>query len=207
MEPPQNQLNQEPVPVKAPAAKAAIPNGSSAQKLGAVKPAIDAAASKAIAPTKPAIAEVRQPPSPKKSQFAQINPLQLLTVGLLVVILGLLLGLFVKLLTLKNEPTSAEQKVIVPATNTDRSLESDPNLASNYPATPEKINRDRFNQIKKGMTLKQVEGVIGNPGKLIADSSTPNGTGQVYSWKNPQGSNAIVEFKNGKVAAKAQAGL
>jgi hypothetical protein len=110
------------------------------------------------------------------------------------------------LLTLKNEPTSSEQKVPV-ATNTDRPLESDPNLASNYPATPEKINRDRFNQIKKGMTLKQVEEVIGSPGKLIADSSTPNGTGQVYSWKNPQGSNAIVEFKNGKVAAKAQAGL
>jgi outer membrane protein assembly factor BamE (lipoprotein component of BamABCDE complex) len=72
---------------------------------------------------------------------------------------------------------------------------------------PEKINRDRFNKIQKGMTLKQVEEIVGSPGKLIADSSTSDETGQVYSWKNPQGSNAIIEFKNGKVAAKAQAGL
>jgi hypothetical protein len=31
--------------------------------------------------------------------------------------------------------------------------------------------------------------------------------GKVYSWKNPQGSNAIIEFKDGQVVAKAQAGL
>jgi hypothetical protein len=205
MEPSRNQLNQDSVPAKAPAAKSTIPNGSSAQKLGTGKPAIDAAASKAIARTKPTIAEASKQPS-TKSQFKQSNPLQLLTVGLLVMILGLLLGLFLKLLTLKSEPTSTAQKVPV-AANTDRSPESDPNLAGNYPATPEKISRDRFDQIKKGMTLKQVELVIGSPGKLIADSTTPDGNGQVYSWKNPQGSNAIVEFKNGKVAAKAQAGL
>jgi hypothetical protein len=199
MEPSQNQLNQEPVPGKASAAK-------SAQKRETAKLAIKSAESKAIAPAKPAIAEASKQPSAKKSQFRQANPLQLLTVGLLVVILGLLLGLFVKLLTLKNEPNSAEPKVPV-ATNTDRALDSDPKLASNYPNTPEKINRDRFNQIKKGMTLKQVEEVIGSSGKLIADSTTSEGTGQVYSWKNPQGSNAIVEFKNGKVVAKVQAGL
>jgi hypothetical protein len=141
-----------------------------------------------------------------KSKFGKTNPLQLITVGLLVLILGLLFGLLMKLLTLKNESTSSAPKVSI-AANPDRSLESDPSLDSNFPTTPEKINRDRFNKIKKGMTLKQVELVIGIPGKLIADSSTSEGTGQVYSWKNPQGSNAIVEFKNGKVAAKAQAGL
>lgn len=202
MEPPQNQLNQEPVPDKVSEAK-------SAQKRETAKLAIKSAESKAIAPTKSAklaIAEASKQPSVKKSQFRQANPLQLLTVGLLVVILGLLLGLFVKLLTLKNEPNSTEPKVPV-ATNTDRALDSDPKLASNYPNTPEKINRDRFNQIKKGMTLKQVEEVIGSSGKLIADSTTSEGTGQVYSWKNSQGSNAIVEFKNGKVVAKVQAGL
>jgi hypothetical protein len=42
---------------------------------------------------------------------------------------------------------------------------------------------------------------------VIAENTSNNAIGQVYSWKNPQGSNAIIEFKDGQVVAKAQAGL
>jgi hypothetical protein len=192
VKPPQSQLNQKSLP-GAIAAKSAS-SSEAADPKGSAKPEL--ASDKQISPK-----------SVPKSGFGRANHLQLLTVGLLVLILGLLLGVFVKLLTLKSDRSSSEQQLL-PATNkSDRALESDPKAISNYGTAPEKIDRDRFNQIKNGMTLKQVEEIIGTPGKLIADSSTPDETGQVYSWKNPQGSNAIIEFKNGKVAAKAQAGL
>ncbi len=69
------------------------------------------------------------------------------------------------------------------------------------------ITLEKFNRIQKGMTIEQVEKVFGTSGKVIAENNSSNSIGQVYSWKNPQGSNAIIEFKDGQVVAKAQAGL
>jgi hypothetical protein len=69
------------------------------------------------------------------------------------------------------------------------------------------ITLEKFNRIQKGMTIEQVEKVFGSPGKVIAENNSGSSIGQVYSWKNPQGSNAIIEFKDGQVVAKAQAGL
>ncbi len=69
------------------------------------------------------------------------------------------------------------------------------------------ITLEKFNRIQKGMTIEQVEKVFGASGKVIAENNSSNSIGQVYSWKNPQGSNAIIEFKDGQVVAKAQAGL
>ena len=57
------------------------------------------------------------------------------------------------------------------------------------------------------MTLEQVEKIIEVSGKVIAENTINDSVGKVYSWKNPQGRNAIIEFKNGQVVAKAQAGL
>lgn len=143
-----------------------------------------------------------------KPGIGQATQLQLLTVGLLVLIVGLLMGVFARLLTIKTDRGGVEQPLPVVTNNPDRSpSDNSPTTSNNLGTAPEKINRDRFNKIQNGMTLKQVEEIIGTPGKLIADISTTDETGQVYSWKNPQGSNAIIEFKNGKVAAKAQAGL
>lgn len=69
------------------------------------------------------------------------------------------------------------------------------------------VTLEKFNRIQKGMTVEQVEKNFGVSGKVIAENNSGNSTGQVYSWKNPQGSNAIIEFKDGQVVAKAQAGL
>jgi hypothetical protein len=82
-------------------------------------------------------------------------------------------------------------------------ISSPPNEQNQEPV----INLEKFNRIQKGMTLEQVEKVFGASGKVIAENSSSNSVGQVYSWKNPQGSNAIIEFKDGQVVAKAQAGL
>ncbi len=69
------------------------------------------------------------------------------------------------------------------------------------------ITLEKFNRIEKGMSVEQVERILSASGKVIAENNSNNSIGQVYSWKNPQGSNAIVEFKDGQVVAKAQAGL
>ena len=57
------------------------------------------------------------------------------------------------------------------------------------------------------MTIEQVEKILGLSGKIIAETNSVDTVGQVYSWKNSDGSNAIIEFKDGQVVAKAQAGL
>ena len=69
------------------------------------------------------------------------------------------------------------------------------------------VTLEKFNRIQKGMTIEQVEKVLGSSGKLIAENNSSDSIGKVYSWKNLQGSNAIIEFKDGQVVAKAQAGL
>ncbi|PZO43336.1 MAG: hypothetical protein DCF19_05155 [Pseudanabaena frigida] len=84
-------------------------------------------------------------------------------------------------------------------------------LTSAYPKVSQDdeavITLEKFNRIQKGMTIEQVEKVLGTSGKVIAENNSTDSIGKVYSWKNPQGSNAIVEFKDGQVVAKAQAGL
>lgn len=69
------------------------------------------------------------------------------------------------------------------------------------------VTLEKFNRIQKGMTIDQVDKVFGASGKVIAENNSSDSIGKVYSWKNPQGSNAIIEFKDGQVVAKAQAGL
>ncbi len=69
------------------------------------------------------------------------------------------------------------------------------------------VTIEKFNRIQKGMTIEQVEKILGASGKVIAENNSSDSIGKVYSWKNPQGSNALIEFKDGQVVAKAQAGL
>lgn len=83
-----------------------------------------------------------------------------------------------------------------------------PNSSTNGSQEEENpITLDKFNLVQKGMTVEQVEKIFGVSGKVIAENTVNNSVGRVYSWKNPQGSNAIIEFKDGQVVAKAQAGL
>lgn len=163
------------------------------------------------------------------------NYWQLLLIGLSIVLLGLGIGASVRAFTTKSsvEPTSvnpsADNRVKSSTSPTksipsqsgetsaattqtpfkvDRSSATEPIIPS--PALKEEeqvITLEKFNRIQKGMSVEQVEKILGASGKVIAENSSTNSTGQVYSWKNLQGSNAIVEFKDGQVVAKAQAGL
>jgi hypothetical protein len=111
--------------------------------------------------------------------------------------------------TAKSSPSETIQPSVAPTQVTPKAnpsvepIASPPNELEQEPV----INLEKFNRIQKGMTLEQVEKVFGASGKVIAENNSSNSIGQVYSWKNPQGSNAIIEFKDGQVVAKAQAGL
>ncbi|MEI6428740.1 MAG: hypothetical protein WCO45_10205 [Pseudanabaena sp. ELA607] len=138
---------------------------------------------------------------------------QLFFLGMSIMLLGLSVGIFVRLLSSVHSYTNTVAPTSAPLPASPPPI-ADP-LPTNRisPATTTKItpkteiNLSVFEQIQEDMTLAQVEKIIGSSGKLIAETKTGGIVGQVYSWKNPQGSNAIIEFRNGKVIAKAQAGL
>jgi hypothetical protein len=117
----------------------------------------------------------------------------LLVVSLIIISLGLMLGTFVRLIVGQS-----------PSSNPSPSLTSTP---VNPPSDNDIINLNKFNQIQNGMTLSQVQKLVGNAGKLLGSSTVANVVGKVYWWQNPQGSNALVEFRNDKVVSKSQAGL
>jgi hypothetical protein len=102
-----------------------------------------------------------------------------------------------------------------------KSATANPNLSKSNPPTSidsllpsptlqnqeQVVTLEKFNRIQKGMSVEQVAKIFGTSGKVIAENNSGNSIGQVYSWKNPEGSNAIIEFKESQVVAKAQAGL
>ncbi len=100
----------------------------------------------------------------------------------------------------KNNPTNNPTSSVIP----EISISPSPMVSQGDDTV---ITLEKFNRIQKGMTIEQVEKILGSSGKVIAENNSVDSVGQVYSWKNLQGSNAIVEFKDGQVVAKAQAGL
>jgi hypothetical protein len=164
------------------------------------------------------------------------NYWQLLLVGGSIVLLGLGIGAVVRAVTLKNltdkTPVSVSDTSVLKARSEPLAIATSPSSGSMKPtpyngletATPnssellisssplpssayQSVTLEKFNLIQKGMSIQQVEKILGISGKIIAETNNLDTVGQVYSWKNPDGSNAIVEFKDGQVVAKAQAGL
>ncbi len=134
---------------------------------------------------------------------------RLLLTGLLIVGLGLIVGMLVKLVTTNN---SLGNSAIAPLPTTEPSSPIQP-LETIIKSTPSEIKQpdlitlNEFNQIQTGMTVKQVEEIIGTTGKLISSNQAGSSVSKLYSWQNQQGSNAIIDFRNDKVSSKAQSGL
>jgi hypothetical protein len=73
---------------------------------------------------------------------------------------------------------------------------------------PGEITLDEFNKIENGLTLEQVEQIIGGKGELQSSAGDGQFKSDIYMWKgNTIGGNANVTFQDGKVMAKAQFGL
>lgn len=111
---------------------------------------------------------------------------------------------------LKQNLNTSPDKVVIPSADNADLLNNPANISPSSNASPPEgktITLEKFNLVQKGMTIEQVDKIFGVSGKVIAENTTNESIGRVYSWKNPQGSNAIIEFKDGQVVAKAQAGL
>lgn len=74
-----------------------------------------------------------------------------------------------------------------------------------------KINKDNYNKITNGMTISQVESILGK-GESLASSNVDLGdyggniSSEVITWED--GTNIIsITFSNGEVMSKAQSGL
>ena len=65
----------------------------------------------------------------------------------------------------------------------------------------------QFNEVSTGMTSGQVESVMGAPGELLSDAAVAGYTSQMYTWRNIDGSNMVVQFADGAVITKSQLGL
>jgi hypothetical protein len=76
------------------------------------------------------------------------------------------------------------------------------------PATA-KMTLAEFNSIQTGADCSKLPGLIGGPGKVLAESGTGDLKTVVYGWDGDggTGANANVTCQNGAVVAKAQAGL
>lgn len=64
-----------------------------------------------------------------------------------------------------------------------------------------------YDALKYGMTLDQVEQILGFRGNEKAASYIAGYETKMVMWQNPDGGNVTVEFQNGRLLMKAQYGL
>lgn len=73
---------------------------------------------------------------------------------------------------------------------------------------PEYITNDEYDAIETGMTYEQVVEIVGGEGELTSESEVMGVVTKMVFWKaDPYGANASVTFQDGKVFAKAKAGM
>jgi hypothetical protein len=74
-------------------------------------------------------------------------------------------------------------------------------IAAAAPAS-DQLTMAQYNAVQTGMTYQEVVKIMGRPGEEVM-----RGDIVVYMWKNADGTNLNVTFRNNRVLNKAQAGL
>jgi len=69
------------------------------------------------------------------------------------------------------------------------------------------INKEKYDKIKTGMSLKEVQDVIGSKGEETSSSSIGKSAYQSYKWKGEKYSFITVRLKDDKVTSKSQYGM
>lgn len=103
----------------------------------------------------------------------------------------------------KTQPTSVEQ----PQKQETQKQEA-PKPKQEAPKTP-KMNKAEFDQIKNGMSIDEVNAIVGGQGELMSEGGEGEYKFSMYTWEGEGslGANANVSFQADKVSAKAQFGL
>jgi hypothetical protein len=71
-----------------------------------------------------------------------------------------------------------------------------------------RVTKANYDQVQTGMSLSQVQDIIGKPGELTTEISVPIGGQQAfYHWKNPDGSSMTAVFIGDKLVLKNQVNL
>ena len=123
-------------------------------------------------------------------------------------------------------PKEATEKLPGPSTQTDeddngpRSPAEDPDLkdadvSSDQPTAVSSsveglgpamestiVNKDKYNQIEKGMSYGDIVNIIGSEGELISGSDEGGIKHEKYRWKTEKSQNVDISFENGVVTKK-----
>jgi hypothetical protein len=70
-----------------------------------------------------------------------------------------------------------------------------------------RITADEYARLYDGISYSQAVTIIGDPGEETSRTDMAGYVTVAYSWKNYDGSNAILMFQNDKLVSKAQFGL
>ena len=70
-----------------------------------------------------------------------------------------------------------------------------------------KIDAEKYGRISSGMSYEQVKTIIGDPGEESSSSDLGGTRTVAYTWKNFDGSNALLMFQDDRLISKAQYGL
>ena len=139
---------------------------------------------------------------------------------LFIAIAGISAGCSTRAETVKPaEPTAPKREVAAATqtpgvkTNQDQYSEREFDGDMEYPApAPIKsaadVTKASFNKIKNGMTLEEVEKLLGEKGMLVSTMDVNGRKTQIYKWSNDNFTSYIdVTIENGKVVEKKDKGL
>ena len=65
----------------------------------------------------------------------------------------------------------------------------------------------KFEQVKNGMSISQVQKIMGSDGKVSVESGSGHEAMKMITWEASFGANCVISFQGGAVSAKAQVGL
>ncbi|SMO38524.1 DUF3862 domain-containing protein [Melghirimyces algeriensis] len=91
--------------------------------------------------------------------------------------------------------------------STDENKDKDKEADKPSKSEDREITKEKYEQVKNGMSYDEVVKVIGFEGEEQSQSEVGEYKTVIYTWKNPDGSNMTATFQNGELTSKAQFGL